>query len=187
MILESIVTTIGSDGQTHIAPLGVHRHERGYIIAPFRPSRTLNNLLHCPQAVVNFTDDVRVFAGCLTGRRDWPLEQSTQVAAMRLSNSLSHCEVRVVDTIDSEERPRFICEPVFEQMHRPFRGFNRAQAAVIEAAILVSRLHMLAPEKIDQELAYLTIAIDKTAGDHEQIAWSWLMQKIQQHRLSGNT
>ena len=37
----------------------------------------------------------------------------------------------------------------------PFRGFNRAQAAVVEAAILVSRLHMLPPDKIEREIGYL--------------------------------
>ena len=49
-------------------------------------------------------------------------------------------------------------------MHAPFRGFNRAQAACVEAPILVSRLPMLPRGKIDREMAYLEIAIGKTAG-----------------------
>ncbi|MCG8378302.1 MAG: DUF447 family protein, partial [Proteobacteria bacterium] len=65
---------------------------------------------------------------------------------------------------------------------KPFKGFNRAQAAVLEAAILVSRLDMLPDEKIDQEIKYLTIAIEKTAGKNEKIAWGWLMEKIKQFR-----
>ena len=47
---------------------------------------------------------------------------------------------------------------------------------MLEAAILVSRLHMLPPEKIEQELGYLAIAIDKTAGEAEREAWEWLME-----------
>ncbi|KKM87136.1 hypothetical protein LCGC14_1272030, partial [marine sediment metagenome] len=39
-------------------------------------------------------------------------------------------------------------------------------------------LDMLPAEKIQQEIAYLTIAIDKTAGPKELEAWSWLMAKI---------
>jgi hypothetical protein len=41
----------------------------------------------------------------------------------------------------------------------PFQGFNRAHAAIIEAAILVSRLHlhMLAREKVEQEITYREI------------------------------
>jgi uncharacterized protein len=62
--------------------------------------------------------------------------------------------------------------------HAPFLGFNRAQAAVIEAAILVSRLDMLPREKVEQEIAYLEIAIAKTAGDAEREAWGWLMERV---------
>ena len=64
--------------------------------------------------------------------------------------------------------------------HAPFRGLNRAKAAVLEAAILVSRLSMLPREKIDGEIAYLRIAIDKTAGPEEREAWDWLMDAVKQ-------
>jgi hypothetical protein len=60
----------------------------------------------------------------------------------------------------------------------PFTGFNRAQAAVIEGAVLVSRLTMLTREKVESEIAYLSIAIDKTAGPSEQQAWQWLMEAV---------
>ncbi|HEY5065532.1 MAG TPA: hypothetical protein VIJ04_12015 [Xanthobacteraceae bacterium] len=43
--------------------------------------------------------------------------------------------------------------------HAPLKGFNRAQAAVIEAAILVSRLRLLLREKIEREMHYLEIAV----------------------------
>ncbi len=66
--------------------------------------------------------------------------------------------------------------------HAPFAGFNRAQAAVIEGAVLVSRLHMLPAAKIDAEMAYLQIAIDKTAGAAEHEAWGWLTGAVARHR-----
>ena len=71
---------------------------------------------------------------------------------------------------------------VHEESHGTFPGFNRARSAVIEAAILVSRLHMLPIDKIDAELAYLQIAIDKTAGPAELEAWGWLIERIAAHR-----
>ena len=55
---------------------------------------------------------------------------------------------------------------------------NRAKAAVLEAAILATRLHMLPPEKIAREIAYLKIAVDKTAGEAERRAWAMIMEKI---------
>jgi len=63
--------------------------------------------------------------------------------------------------------------------HAPFLGFNRAQAAVIEAAILVSRLEMLPRDKIEKEIAYLQIAVGKTAGTAEQEAWQWLIDLVE--------
>ena len=178
MIRESIVTTRRQDGGVHIAPMGIRTLENKLIIAPFKPSSTLNNLLREGCAAVNYTDDVRIFAGCLTGRRDWPICPTDSIDGMRLRDCLAHTEV-VVDRIDDNElRPRFHCRVVREINHAPFHGFNRAQAAVIEAAILVSRLNMLATEKVEQEINYLTIAIEKTAGAREQEAWDWLMLEI---------
>jgi hypothetical protein len=63
------------------------------------------------------------------------------------------------------------------EQHAPFAGFNRASNAVLECAILLTRLHMLPRDKIEREIAYLAIAIEKTAGPQEREAWSWLMQK----------
>ena len=54
---------------------------------------------------------------------------------------------------------------------------------MVEAAILVSRLHMLPIEKIDAERAYLQIAIDKTAGPQEREAWQWLCEAVARHAL----
>lgn len=182
MIWETILTTVDVQGRTHITPLGI-REERGLtVLSPFRPSSTLDNVLANRVAVVNFTDDVRVFAGCLTGRRDWPVQPGEQVACARLVNTLAHRELELVEVEEDDVRPRLYCRTVHEAIHGAFPGFNRARSAVVEAAILVSRLHMLPIEKIDAELAYLQIAIDKTAGPAEREAWGWLIEKIDAHR-----
>lgn len=181
LILECIVTTVGRDDSVHIAPMGVVEEGGLTVIAPFKPSTTLDNLLHARTAVINYTDDVRIYAGCLTGRRDWPLRPATRVRGRVLEAALAHREFEV-DRIDADElRPRVHCRAVHEETHAPFAGFNRAQAAVIEAAVLASRLHMLPREKIEGELDYLRIAIDKTAGPRELEAWRWLMAKIEAH------
>ncbi|MEJ2760541.1 MAG: DUF447 family protein [Gammaproteobacteria bacterium] len=182
MIFETIITTLNEDASTHIAPMGIRREEGRFLIAPFKPSTTLDNLRRRGEAVINLTDDVTVFAGCLTGRCDWPTRPARAVAGKVLESALAHVEVRVERIEDDETRPRFYCEAVHHGNHAPFRGFNRAQAAVIEAAILVSRLHMLPPDKIDRDMAYLQIAVDKTAGETERRAWSWLVEEIERFR-----
>ena len=181
LIRETIVTTADANGRPHIAPLGIIADGDGWIIAPFRPSATLDNLRAVPFAVANSTDDVRIFAGCLTGRCNWPVTASLRVPVPRLADALAHAELAVTRVTEDARRPRFHCRVVHRAAHAPFDGFNRAQAAVVEAAILVSRLHLLPREKVETEIAYLDIAVGKTAGVAEQQAWQWLMEKIRAH------
>lgn len=182
MIQETIVTTHSSEGLPHIAPMGVHVVGAEMLVLPFRPSTTLENLLASGQAVLNHTDDVRVFAGCLTGRRDWPLAESTAVKSPRLAESLAHQELELLRVEDDAIRPKLYCRVVHAANHAPFPGFNRAQFAVLEAAILASRLDRLPWDKIEAELAYLRIGLDKCAGEREREAWGWLMDKINAYR-----
>lgn len=184
MIYESILTSISSEGKVHIAPFGVRERNGLILIAPFRPSVTLENLLTTRHAVLNFTDDVRAFAGGMTGRHDWPLTKASKVNGVVLASALTHRELELVEIKDDETRPELYFRVIHEEIHAPFRGFNRAQAAVIELAVLVSRLHMLPMEKIEAEINYLKIAIEKTAGERELEAWQWLVDKVENHKAA---
>ena len=44
LIRETIVITASRDGRAHIAPIGLIAEVDDWIIAPFRPSTTLDNL-----------------------------------------------------------------------------------------------------------------------------------------------
>jgi hypothetical protein len=99
----------------------------------------------------------------------------------RLAGALAHAELAVVDVTEHEQRPRFHCAVVNRRSHAPFEGFNRAKAAVVEAAILVSRLHLVPRAKVEAEVAHLAIAVEKTSGAEETEAWGWLMEAIRAH------
>lgn len=186
MIYETVVTTVDREGRPHVAPFGVRYRGKEVVLMPFRPSATLDNIRASGHAVLNLTTDVRVFAGAVCARwlgaREWPLVATTAVPGLRLASALAHSELEIVHDDDHDERPTLRFARVKDETHAPFAGFNRAQAAVIEGAVLVSRLHMLPPEKIDAEVEYLRIAIDKTAGDEEREAWGWLMAAVGKQR-----
>ncbi len=182
MIQEIIVTTQNASGVVHIAPMGIHVHQDEFIILPFRPSTTLANVLASKTAVFNYCDDVRVFAGCLTGRRDWALMPTLN--GQRLACALAHTEVELVRVDDDDTRPKLFCKAVQHGNHAPFLGFNRAQYSVLEAAILISRLHLLPLAKIEAELAYLQIGLAKTAGERELEAWDWLMAVLAEFKTN---
>jgi len=182
VIYETVVTTVSADGVPHVAPMGVRYQDGQVVLMPFKPSATHDNIVATGCAVLNLLTDTRVFAGCVTGRKVWPLVAADRVPGQRLAAALGHVELRLAERRDDAQRPVLRMARVHEVTHAPFIGFNRAQAAVIEGAVLVSRLHMLAAEKVEGEMAYLQIAIDKTAGEAEREAWGWLRDAVARHR-----
>jgi hypothetical protein len=178
LILETIVTTLNEDGTPHLVPFGLISEGDDYVVAPFRPSPTIDNLNRNPFLAAAAPADIRVLAGCVTGRRDWPTVSCSRIAGVRLRDAYAHMELAVAELADDETRPRFRCRIVHVESHRPFLGYNRARAAVIEAAILSTRLHLLEHDRIRAEMAQLAVAIGKTAGPAEQEAWEWIEQKI---------
>jgi len=181
LIRETIVITTNANGEPHIAPLGLIAEGEGWIIAPFWPSATLDNLRVFPHAVANLTDDARVFAGCLTGRRDWPLLPTREGRPPRLAQTLAHWELEVAETREDAQRPRFLCRVAHRKAHAPFGGFNRAFAAIVEAAVLASRLDFLPRAEIEAEFARLKMIVGKTAGPDEAEAFGWLEAKVAAH------
>jgi hypothetical protein len=187
MIRECLVLTRSAQGVSHLIPMGLQTltlsdGADGVLLQPFRPSTTLDNLLASGCATVNHVDDVRLFAGCLTGRRTWPSVPAAAIPCERLANALTHLELTVEGMVDDPVRPEIHLRVLRTEHHAPFPGFNRAKAAVIEAAVLISRLERLPAEKVDRELEYLAIAIDKTAGDEEREAWQWLLHAVGRFR-----
>jgi hypothetical protein len=182
LIHECVLTTLSPEGEPHIAPLGLIEEGAHWIAAPFRPSKTLANLEHNKKFTASFTDDARIFAGLVIGQRSFPLTDIEGWPAPRLTCALAHAELEIERVEADDVRPRFFCRVRHTESHRPFLGMNRARAAVLEAAILATRLGMLPREKIESEIAYLKIAIDKTAGAAEREAWDMVMEKIAAHK-----
>ena len=192
-IFETVLTTVDAAGTPHVAPMGVRYRARadgrpGVVLMPFKPSTTHDNIVETGCAVLNIVTDTRVFASCVTGRRDPALLRllpAVQITGQRLVCALRHIELRLAERQDDAQRPVLLMAVVHAVDHAPFIGLNRAQAAVIEGAVLVSRLHLLAPDKVEREMAYLQIAIDKTASATEHEAWRWLCQAVARHRPVG--
>ena len=182
VIFETVVTTLSTEGVAHVAPMGIRYRDDEVVLMPYRPSTTLDNIAATGQAVLNILVDTRVFAGSVTGRKVWDTQPAERIAGVRLACALSHVELRLVSRQDEEQRTVLRMARIHESSHAPFIGINRAQAAVVEGAVLVSRLKMLPQDKVDTEMAYLQIAIDKTAGPEEREAWGWLREAVEKHR-----
>ena len=62
MILETIVATVDREGRPNFAPMGIELDGGTVLLRPFRGSITRDNLEASGEGVVNFTDNVLVFA-----------------------------------------------------------------------------------------------------------------------------
>ena len=102
------------------------------VLMPFKPSKTLDNILATRCAVLNLTTDVRVFAGCVTGHRDWPMVALDGFAGHRLQNVLAWVELAL--TGDHPENPTLSlpCRDVFARGQRPVQVTGPVEAVADE-------------------------------------------------------
>ncbi|MFN0050617.1 MAG: DUF447 domain-containing protein, partial [Planctomycetales bacterium] len=61
---------------------------------------------------------------------------------------------------------------------RDFFGFHRARHAVLEGAILATRVHLLSPGEIQSEFDRLKTIVHKTAGPREREAFDMLREYV---------
>lgn len=174
MIVESIVTTLGPDGTVNIAPMGVEWGGEHIVLKPFVDTTTFRNLRHAGAAVVNLTDDVLLFAEGATGTARAATVPATRIAGAVLADACSWHEVEVVTADQAPPRARFETRAVHRGTGREFLGFNRARHAVLEAAILATRTHLLPAAEIAADFARLRTPVEKTAGPREWEAWRLL-------------
>ena len=178
-IYELIVVSEDPQGNPHVATFGIRRRAGQVLIAPYKPSTSLDNLLNQKVATLNMTDDVRVFAGALTNHHCWQLSRRNE--AWLLDSALSYQRLALHHVEQDEVRPRLYFDVIENAQLGSFAGYNRAQHAVIELSVLVSRLHLLPISEIKQEMQSLQRVVEKTAGEREWQAWQWLVDKIAEY------
>jgi hypothetical protein len=178
VIIETIVTTLDAHDCVNCAPMGVEWGENAIVLKPFLDTVTFRNLVATRSAVVNLTDDVRVFARAAISNPAYPTVPAAKVRGAVLADCCSWRELEVRSIDSTPPRSRVETAVVHRGMRREFVGFNRACHAVLEAAIYATRVHILPRAFIESELARLQVIVDKTAGDHELEAMALLIHYV---------
>jgi uncharacterized protein len=171
-IVESIVTTLDPDGRPNFAPMGVEWGEDVIVLKPFVETTTFRNVQATGVAVVNLTDDVLLIAESAIGNPVFPASPANAVHGVVLEAACSWRELEVLALDATPPRSRIEMRVVHRGVRREFVGFNRARHAVLEAAILATRVHLLPAGQIRDELARLQALVDKTGGTREREAWA---------------
>jgi hypothetical protein len=178
LIVETIVTTVALDGTVNCAPMGVEWRDEAIVLKPFLETATYRNVAATRAAVVNLTDDVRIFARSAISNPQYPTIPAAVVRGVVLADCCSWREIEVRSIDSTPPRSRIETVVVHHGSHREFIGFNRARHAVLEAAIYVTRLQLLSRAFIESELARLQVIVDKTAGPHELEAMALLTDHV---------
>ncbi len=181
-ILEGVVTTTGEDGTTNVSPMGpiVDEGIDTLVLRPYRTSTTYQNLKRTGVGVFHVTDDVELIARAAVDRLETEPEwiDCTAVEGRILAGACRWYAFRVAELDDRQERTEIVARVVDRGRLRDFFGFNRAKHAVLEAAILATRLDILPAEEIFTELERLAVLVEKTAGRQEQRAFDFLVEYV---------
>jgi hypothetical protein len=169
VIIESIVTTIDEAGRVNCAPMGVEWGDEVIVLKPFLETATYRNVTATRAAVVNLTDDVRVFARAAISNPEYPTVPAAVVRGVVLADCCAWRELEVRSIDATPPRSRIATAVVHRGFRREFIGFNRARHAVLEAAIYATRLHLLEANFVYSEIARLQVIVDKTAGDERSV------------------
>jgi uncharacterized protein len=178
VIIESIVTSMAADGSINFAPMGVEWGEERIVLKPFLETTTFRNVRETRVAVVNLTDDVMLFAQGAISSPQFPWVPAATVKGAVLEAACSWRELEVATIDDTPPRSRIEARVVHQGVRREFLGFNRARHAVLEAAILATRTHLIAADEIRGEFARLQVIVDKTAGPREREAMAMLTEYV---------
>lgn len=185
MILEGLLTTIGTEGQPNIAPMGALVDEPGQgpfdrlSLRPFQTSTTFGNLKRTGRGVFHVTDNVEMLARAAVGRLDLPeLLPAPADAGWILADACRWYALCVERVDDSHPRALVEAKVVEHGVLREFFGWNRAKHAVVEAAILATRAALIPAAEIQAEMAHLAVLVEKTGGTSERSAFRFLEEYL---------
>lgn len=178
MILEGIVTSLDANGEVNLAPMGpfVDESFTTLRLRPYKTSRTYQNLKLHRQGVFHVVDDVLLLAQAAIGSLSQlpELFPAGKIQGQVIKSACRWYEFEVEELDDSEDRTNIAARIVHMGRLNDFWGFNRAKHAVLEAAILATRVHLLKREQLIQDYDRLQVPIEKTAGAAELEAFALL-------------
>ena len=182
MIVEGVVTSVDSAGQLNVAAMGpvVQGDFAALLLRPYQSSTTFRNLNETGCGVFHVVDTVELLARAAIGRlTEIPATRPARAVAGRiLEDCCRWFEFRITERDVSDERSVMQAEIVASGEQRPFLGFNRARHAVLEAAILATRVHLLRRAEVASALSFLEPAVHKTGGAAEQEAFRMLQTYV---------
>lgn len=179
MIVETIFSTIDKNGKPNFAPMGISWGDVFLTVRPYRNTRTCRNLLSSGYGVANITDDVIAFVQTALGNVELPHFPAEKIPGVVYEDACLWRELEVVDRDGRDDRAELRCRVLHAGRRRDFLGFRRAGSAVIEAAILATRVDLYGRKAVSEKLPQYSEIVEKTGGEKEREAMRLVRQYIQ--------
>ncbi len=181
-LIETVVTTTGSDGVVNCGAMGVRWSEEELVFWPFEATRTLRNLRLRGEAVVHLTDDVLLFVRAALGHPRPAMRAASAIGGSVIEEANSWREVVVTEITPCEgglarSRVRARVVATGTGTRQPL-GLCRARHAAVEASIFASRIKWLGAERVQTELHRLQELVDKTGGPREHAAMEYVRRYV---------
>ena len=186
MIIEGLITTLNADGSVNLAPMGPRVDDAGgpadwirLRLRPYATSTTYQNLRRGGEGVFHVSDDVELLARAAIGLAEAPrLTAIVDFKTPRLEDACRWYALRVESIDDLSERVEVDTRVAAWGRVRDFVGFNRAKHAVLEAAILATRVNFVPAADILAQIETFRPWVEKTGGAAEDRAWRLLEDHI---------
>ncbi|MEM4576050.1 MAG: DUF447 family protein [Candidatus Nezhaarchaeales archaeon] len=139
-LYEVIVTTLGSDGRPHAAPMGIRMIDyNSFSMRSYGETKTLLNLRLRGQGVLNVVDDVEVFFKCIFEPHKLSFDWSMTIP--RLKSACAWLLFRVENIVTRDEYYELLCSIVdFNAVKKKPKPLCRAETSLLEALIHYTRV-----------------------------------------------
>ncbi|MAT69746.1 MAG: hypothetical protein CMJ58_09500 [Planctomycetaceae bacterium] len=184
-VWEGVVTTRNVDGTVNVAamgPIAGPKFDR-LLLRPFATSDTHANLLRDGCGVFHLVDDVELLVRAALDRWDGEPELAPvpEFAAPRLAACTRWFAFEVKWFAEASPRSTALGRVVSHGLGKDEPGgLNRAKSAVVEAAILATRVHLLDAAELRETLDQLAIIVEKTGAAAELRALELVLRYVGQ-------
>ncbi|VAX15082.1 hypothetical protein MNBD_NITROSPINAE04-257 [hydrothermal vent metagenome] len=169
MIIEAIISTRKDSGDMNFAPMGVRFKENERVeLTVYHSSETYRNLAVNRSGVVNLLSDVLTFAKVALSDH-LPAHSISSASCGAILAVADEAIEFTIDTVKDREIKSIMSGPIVSQTRfkTPRAGINRANGAIIEALIAVTRIGVLQDDEIEKTIKRSRNIVDKTGGDKE--------------------
>ena len=126
---------------------------------------------------MHVSDDVLLFARAAIGELEMNSVETVPAEVIDgcvIADACRWYEFTVTFVDESSDRAIFKCKTLNTEKCREFWGFNRGKHAVLEAAILATRVAFLPAAEIQEQFRRLETIVHKTGGEDEEQAFALL-------------